>query len=254
MLRRTTLAALGAAVLGVIAVAAAGAAATPPKLVFATQVSWTREIGFVAVLPDVGLECRVDARLDARSAVFYTARSRAPRNRHVRFGTTASSRPMLTGVGYRAGSLRVAGTATLEIQPTRCSDGSVDRRCAGAFRAALEIEQVFLSREAGPRGAVSLNWAHKAPRPPTPMPAQACLGRADPVAFASGGTMTLFVTAGFVGNHGCFQQVPFQDTALLTRSTVSTSTERTGDCVTPPFEVRDFRSISRTRATFRRVR
>ena len=81
MLRRTILGGLLlAAVVLVSASAAISAttAATKPKLVFMTELDWTRT-GTILQSSD-GVECRVDVSMVGHGGPFYTARSRAPRN------------------------------------------------------------------------------------------------------------------------------------------------------------------------------
>ena len=207
-------------------------------------------MGFVEVWSDTGLECQ-ESLGSTPAAPPSTPPDQALRQTAtLASGRTPNAQAMLTGRGYREGSLRVPGSATLEIAETRCNDGRVDRRCAGVFRATLEVEQIVLADDAE-TGASTLNWAHEAPQPPTPTPPQVCLSAADPVALVGGGAMSLFFTQGFDGHSGQFQQAPFPRDMQLTR-TVTTHAE-TNDVVSPPFEMRDFRAISRTTATFQRV-
>ena len=124
MLRRTICGVLAASVgLGALALTTAGAAVTRPKLVFKTELTWTRTATVFVTSGETGLECRAAVHVAARSAPFYTAQYRAPRNRHIRFGTSPNAPAMLTGRGYNPDRLRVAGSAS-----TRARRDELQRR------------------------------------------------------------------------------------------------------------------------------
>lgn len=195
------------------------------------------------------VECRADARLVARSAAFYLARSRNPRQRLVRFGRTPNAPSMLSGLGY-TGNVRVPGSGTLEVGETRCSNGRVDRRCAGVFRAALQVQQFFTATSAETR-QTSLLWAHNPPKPPTPLPSQVCLSGDDETAVRITATaMAIFFKHGFTGHYVDAHSVPLPHASLLTKRTFTTRGQKGDTTPLPAYSS----GTARTTATFTRVR